>query len=77
MHVVTKRQREMEGKPLEKTDEGLGEEIKNMHINLSVLKTPTGKTDEMLCLLLTINDCCSCSWTQELLKTAGGYQKPW
>lgn len=42
----------MKGKPLEKTEEGLGEEIKNMHINLSVLKTPIGKTDEMLCLLL-------------------------
>lgn len=45
----------MEGKPLEKTEEGLGEEINNMHMNLTVLKTPTGKTAETFCLLLTIN----------------------
>lgn len=67
----------MEGKPLEKTEEGLGEEINNTHINLSVLKTPTGKTDETFCLLLTINDCCPCSRTQELLKTTEDFQKPW
>lgn len=29
----------MEGKPLEKNEEGLGEDINNVHMNLSVLKT--------------------------------------
>jgi len=29
----------MEGKPLQKTEEGLGEEINNMFMNLMVLKT--------------------------------------
>lgn len=39
MHLITKRQKEMEGKPLEKNEEGLGEDINNVHMNLSVLKT--------------------------------------
>lgn len=45
----------MEGKPLEKNDEGLGEEINNIHMNLTVLETPTRKPAEAFCLLLTIN----------------------
>lgn len=43
----------MEGKPTEKSKEG--EEINNMHMNLTVLKTSTGKTAETFYLLLTIN----------------------
>lgn len=45
----------MEGKPSEKTEVGFGEEINNIHMNLTVPKTPTGKTAETFCLLVTIN----------------------
>lgn len=42
------------GETIRETEEGLEEDINNMHMNLTVLKTPTEKTAEPFCLLLTI-----------------------
>lgn len=53
LHVITKRQKEMEGKPFEKSEGRPQKEINSIHRNVMILKRPTRKTAEIFCLLLT------------------------